>query len=90
MKQMDCDKNVLGELTLAREEALRIGPQEIPGDLQLDVQLDDLEHGDYINFIHGIHFHVTTREDVLRDIDEVRGSSYTATLASRTSARAAG
>ena len=61
-------ESLLGELTLAREEALRIGLQEVPAELR---SVKDLEHGDYGNFIHGIYFHMTTREDIVRDIGEV-------------------
>lgn len=62
---------ILGELTLAREEALKIGPQEVPPELRVDAHVEELENGVYKNFIHGIHFHITTKDDILRDIKEV-------------------
>lgn len=60
---------LLGELTLARGETLRIGPQDVSTELQ---PVEDPELGDYGTFIHAIYFHITTREDIIRDIEEVR------------------
>lgn len=64
---------LLGELTLARGETLRIGPQDVSTELQ---PTEELELGDYGNFIHAIYFHITTREDIVRDIEEVRLAMY--------------